>query len=145
MVLAKTKWIHQELQRQFEQHLIKKVYIAILDGKPAAKRRISLPIRPNIEDRPRQMVDYEYGKEAVTDIEILEEKEGKTRVALYPQTGRTHQLRIHCAHEEGLGCPIMGDTLYGKTADRLYLNAWKITFTHPKTQESMTFVSDPAF
>lgn len=145
MVLAKTKWIHQELQRQFEQHLIKKVYIAILDGKPAAKRRISLPIRPNIEDRPRQMVDYEYGKEAVTDIEILEEKEGKTRVALYPQTGRTHQLRIHCAHEEGLGCPIMGDTLYGKTADRLYLHAWKITFTHPKTQETLTFVADPAF
>ena len=75
MLLAKTKWIHQELQRQFEQHQIKKTYIAILDGKPAEKRHIVLPIRPNIDDRPRQMVDYEYGKEAITDVEIIEEKE----------------------------------------------------------------------
>lgn len=145
MLLAKTKWIHQELQRQFEQHQIKKTYIAILDGKPAGRKHIVLPIRPNIDDRPRQMVDYEYGKEAITDVEIIEEKEGKTRVALHPQTGRTHQLRVHCAHKEGLDCPISGDTLYGKSADRLYLHAWKITFTHPKTQETMTFVSEPDF
>ncbi len=145
MVLAKTKWTHQELQRQFEEHHIKKVYIAILDGKPSEKRHIVLPIRPNIDDRPRQMVDYVHGKVAVTDVEIIEEKDGKTRVALYPQTGRTHQLRIHCAHKEGLACPILGDTLYGKRADRLYLHAWKITFVHPKTNETMTFVSEPEF
>ncbi len=145
MVLAKTKWTHQELQRQFEQHQVKKAYIAILNGKPTEKRHIVLPIRPNIDDRPRQMVDYEYGKEAITDVEILEEREGKTRVVLYPQTGRTHQLRVHCAHAEGLGCPILGDTLYGKSADRLYLHAWKITFTHPKTEEQVTFVSAPDF
>lgn len=86
-------------------------------------------------DRPRQMVNHEHGKAAVTRYEFLDEN----RVALYPETGRTHQLRVHCAHPEGLGCPIKGDNLYGTPSDRLYLHAESIEFIHPITKETMSF------
>ena len=101
-------------------------------------------------NRPRQIVDYEHGKRAVTNYEFLNLNSklltlNCIAVALYPQTGRTHQLRIHCAHPEGLGCPIKGDELYGTKADRLYLHAEQIWFRHPVTGEDMHFTSPAPF
>jgi len=92
-------------------------------------------------NRPRQMVDMEHGKRAVTDYEFLSDD----LVALYPQTGRTHQLRIHCAHPDGLGRPIVGDELYGTKGDRLMLHASEIWFTHPVTHQEMHLASSPPF
>jgi tRNA pseudouridine32 synthase/23S rRNA pseudouridine746 synthase len=136
IIVAKTKRVHQLLQAQFKNHEIHKRYVALLSspcGKVGERGTISLPLRADIMDRPRQMVDYEHGKAAITEYEILEIKDGKTLIALYPKTGRTHQLRVHCAHEDGLGTPIVGDELYGKKADRLYLHAEEIEFVHPIT------------
>ena len=105
---------------------------------------ISLPLRPDLNDRPRQVVDYEHGKPAITKYEVVNSE--FPTVYLYPQTGRTHQLRVHCAHKDGLNNPILGDTLYGsKKAERLFLHADKITFTHPTTGERVTFSSHVPF
>ena len=98
------------------------------------KGAISLPLRPDFDDRPRQVVDPKHGKRAVTEYELVgEDEHGRTIVRLHPLTGRTHQLRVHCAHPQGLNCPILGDTLYGHPADRLHLHAAEITFLHPIT------------
>ena len=141
MIVAKTTWAYHQLQRQFEQRTVKKRYIALLSGdisrRVAEYGTICLPLRPDINDRPRQIVDHEHGKEAVTDYEIIGTEKGHTRIALYPHTGRTHQLRVHCAHPEGLNCPILGDALYGTPSDRLYLHAESLTFIHPETGEEM--------
>lgn len=142
LLVAKTKEVHQHLQEQFENRSIKKRYVALLDGivektseaihQYADKTgRIELPLCLNPLDRPRQMVSLEYGKQAITDYQILRYAEDRTRIAFYPLTGRTHQLRVHAAHPQGLGCPITGDELYGKKADRLYLHAEYIEFRHP--------------
>ena len=136
MVAAKDRSVHATLQRQFADHTIRKRYVALLDGTPTTKKgRIELPLLCDPINRPRQVVDYERGKEAVTDYEMLDDH----RIALYPQTGRTHQLRMHCAHPDGLGCPIRGDELYGHPSDRLYLHADRLELTHPVTGERMTF------
>ena len=147
MVIAKSREAHRHLQRQFLSHAraINKLYIALLDGVVDGCGRISLPLRPDVDDRPRQMVDYEHGKAALTDYEVLGHEDGFTRVALTPHTGRTHQLRVHCAHAEGLGTPIVGDRLYGKPAERLLLHAAKLSFTHPSSGERMTFTSPAPF
>lgn len=136
LLVAKTKEVHRHLQSQFENRKIKKRYIALLNGviqETGNQRmgRISLPLCPNPLDRPRQMVDKAYGKEAITEYQIIENSKEYTRIAFYPLTGRTHQLRVHAAHPEGLNCPILGDALYGKKADRLYLHAEYIEFCHP--------------
>ena len=134
LLVAKTKEVHQALQAQFENRTIKKRYIALLDGeveRPETSGRIELPICLNPLDRPRQMVSEVHGKPAVTDYRILEITGGRTRVAFYPVTGRTHQLRVHAAHLQGLACPISGDELYGQKADRLYLHAEFLEFRHP--------------
>lgn len=96
---------------------------------------ISIPLMPDYLDRPRQIVNHEQGREAITEYEVLgSEERNYLRLALYPKTGRTHQLRVHCAHREGLDAPILGDPLYGNVkADRLYLHAEAITFKHPLT------------
>ena len=101
---------------------------------------ISLPLLPDYLNRPRQMVNREQGKEAITEYEILERIDGShLRIALYPKTGRTHQLRVHCAHQEGLNAPILGDPLYGnEKAARLHLHAEEITFEHPLTGKKIT-------
>lgn len=140
MVVAKTMDTYLSLQRQFCEHTIRKRYIALLSLLPnrPTEGTISLPLRPDPLDRPRQVVDKEQGKQAVTDYRI-KEIDGKVVAELYPRTGRTHQLRIHCAHAEGLGSPIIGDNLYGKSADRLYLHAEHIEFVHPATNEPMSF------
>ena len=143
MVVAKDTWTYRALQQQFERHEVKKRYVALLErdisGQVPPRGTIHLPLRPDITDRPRQLVDHERGKEAVTEYEIVGTDNSHTLVALYPQTGRTHQLRVHCAHAEGLGCPILGDALYGTPADRLYLHAEQLTFTHPITGERVQF------
>ena len=147
MVVARTKWAHQQLQAQFANHEVRKRYEAILDGPWPADRptegEISLPLRPDLDDRPRQLVDPVYGKEARTRYRVAPLEGNKRRVSLFPLTGRTHQLRVHCAHPDGLGIPILGDALYGKPADRLYLHAAEITFRHPKTGELLTFTNEP--
>ena len=146
LLVAKRKTIHQQLQAQFHHRTIRKRYIALLEGiVPTDKGTISLPLAPNLLDRPRQQVDAVHGKPALTHYEVLDRTADRTRIAFYPQTGRTHQLRIHAAHQEGLGCPIVGDTLYGHPADRLYLHAESLTFTHPITNERITVVCSSPF
>ena len=147
LLVAKTKEVHQHLQAQFADRSIKKRYTAVLDGVTARTEktvstekttlpfgragRINLPLCLNPLDRPRQIVSREHGKEAITEYRIISESEKYIRITFYPLTGRTHQLRVHAAHPEGLGCPILGDELYGKKADRLYLHAEYIEFRHP--------------
>ncbi|WP_281644353.1 RluA family pseudouridine synthase [Bacteroides zoogleoformans] len=146
LLIAKTKHIHRDLQAQFRYHLIKKRYIALLDGTVQADRgTIELPLCPNPLDRPRQMVHIQYGKPAITDFEVLERIGRQTRIAFYPHTGRTHQLRVHAAHPLGLNCPISGDELYGKKAERLYLHAETLEFTHPVTGEIMKITRKATF
>ena len=132
LLAAKTKEVHQNLQAQFKNRTIKKRYSAILDGLITTdKGTISLPLCLDPQDRPRQIVSEEYGKPAITNYQVLERKQNKTRIAFYPLTGRTHQLRVHAAHPQGLNTPILGDELYGKKADRLYLHAEYLEFKHP--------------
>ena len=146
LLVAKRKTIHQQLQAQFHHRTVRKRYIALLEGIVSTdKGTISLPLAPNLLDRPRQQVDAVHGKPALTHYEVLGHTADRTRIAFYPQTGRTHQLRIHAAHPAGLGCPIVGDTLYGHPADRLYLHAESLTFTHPVTNERITVVSPSPF
>ena len=172
MVIAKTEFAYHRLQEQFTSHQVQKRYVAIVCCKDKdmaqrikdAAKMISLPLMPDYLDRPRQIVNHEQGKEAITEYEVLgsEERRVKSeefnsaanhevqssnlkaqssnlkvqciRLALYPKTGRTHQLRVHCAHREGLDAPILGDPLYGNVkADRLHLHAEAITFKHPLT------------
>ena len=146
VIFAKDKATHKALQQQFENHTIKKCYIALLEGiVPQDEGVIDLPLRPDVDDRPRQRVDAEWGKPAVTRYHVLERYDGVTRVALEPLTGRTHQLRVHASHPMGLNCPIMGDRLYGKAGRRLMLHAQTITFVHPATNKTMTLDSPADF
>lgn len=146
MVLTKTKEANKILQSQFIKRTIKKRYVALLDGKLQEKSgKISLPIRLDLDDRPKQLVDFEFGKKAETFWEIIQIEEDKTRVYFYPITGRTHQLRVHSAHKNGLNAPIVGDDLYGKKGKRLCLHAEFIEFLHPKKMEKMSFSVAPEF
>ena len=210
LLAAKNKDTHALLQKQFEGRTVKKRYIALLDGIPqdkAPKGFIRLPMRPDYDNRPLQMVCFEYGKAAVTRYVILnavkdlgnthdvhptngtspyplhkgdgvyghppceggqgdvpaEEEKGDvnpawkkhphgehthqetTRIAYYPETGRTHQLRVHSAHPDGMNCPIKGDRLYGQPADRLYLHAEMLEFRHPVTDQRMHITKEAPF
>ena len=146
VIFAKDKATHKFLQQQFESHSIKKRYIALLDGLVEPDGGvIDLPLLPDINDRPRQRVDYEYGKPSVTHYQVLERSGTQTRVAFIPLTGRTHQLRVHASHSLGLNCPIVGDRLYGTAATRLMLHAERITFTHPATGQQITLDCSPDF
>jgi tRNA pseudouridine32 synthase/23S rRNA pseudouridine746 synthase len=146
VIFAKDKTTHKALQQQFEQHMIKKRYIALLEGQVLQDEGIiDLPLLPDVEDRPRQRVDYEHGKCAVTRYHVLERSDGLTRIALEPFTGRTHQLRVHCSHPQGLNCPIVGDRLYGNASSRLMLHAQSITLVHPASGHSMTLECAPPF
>lgn len=140
LVLAKNKDIHQQLQQQFEQRTVKKRYCALLDGIPEKQEgEIRLPLIADITDRPRQKVDFENGKEAHTLYKVVEARDGQALVHLYPITGRTHQLRVHCAHPNGLNIPITGDELYGTRSQRLCLHAEYLEFTHPVSGKSVCF------
>ena len=146
LLAAKTKEAHQDLQAQFKNRTIQKRYIALLEGEvPQDEGEIRLPLCPDPLDRPRQIVSEEFGKPALTHYRVLERTSGKTLIAFYPQTGRTHQLRVHAAHPLGLHCPILGDELYGRKAERLYLHAEYLAFTHPITSERIEIQKSPAF
>ena len=178
LVLARTEQAYVELQRQFASRETVKRYEAVLSGVPTQNSKlktqnssaqpsgcleaISLPLIADINDRPRQRVDMEHGKPALTLYNIVEVRavdantavayttkkvdKRRTLVHLYPKTGRTHQLRVHCAHPLGLACPILGDPLYGtERADRMYLHAAELTFRHPVTDETMHFLSPSGF
>ena len=148
MMIAKTEFAYHRLQKAFLNHQIQKKYVAIISGKVIPEKGIiSLPLMPDYLDRPRQIVDHEQGKEAITEYEVLEPvDDSHLRIALYPKTGRTHQLRVHCAHQEGLNAPILGDPLYGnEKAARLHLHSEEITFEHPLTGKKMTITRKADF
>ena len=140
ILVAKTEEAYHALQEQFTERVIKKKYFAIVEGIPKDEHGIvNLPLSSDPLNRPCQIVDHEHGKQAITEYRILATRQDHTLLALWPHTGRTHQLRMHCAHHEGLGCPILGDELYGRKADRLYLQAQAITFVHPVTNKRMHY------
>ncbi|MCR5076465.1 MAG: RluA family pseudouridine synthase [Prevotella sp.] len=150
LVVARTPAVHKSLQAQFAAWEVRKEYVALLplsflDRHLPAEGRIELPLRPDADDRPRQLVDPVGGKPAVTEYHVIgcvaygAGRQKAVRLELRPLTGRTHQLRVHCAHPDGLGTPILGDALYGNRADRLWLHAGHLELTHPVTGERMTF------
>ena len=146
MLIAKTASANKILQRQFIERTVKKRYVALLEGSLKENEgSINLPLRVDINDRPRQLVCYEHGKPAETTWKVIEHVKNQTRVHLYPKTGRTHQLRVHASHLLGLNTPIVGDDLYGKKATRLYLHAEFIEFTHPTSNRVMSFQVDAEF
>ena len=172
MIIAKTDFAYHRLQNEFLHHRVQKKYIAIIgckdqeacdkiwekakkeelkeEGKSsisAEKQKISLPLMPDYLDRPRQIVNHAQGKEAITEYEVLDRIDAThLRLALYPKTGRTHQLRVHCAHHEGLNAPILGDPLYGnEKASRLHLHAEEITFEHPLTGKEINIKREADF
>ena len=150
MVIALTKRAHKKLQQQFISRIVKKRYVALIDGElKTDSGMINLPLRVDLNDRPRQVVCYGYGKAAETKWQVVGENEGvegkQTRVHLFPKTGRTHQLRMHCAHVDGLNVPIVGDDLYGKKAKRLHLHAAYLAFLHPISKAEMEFDSAEEF
>ena len=138
LLFAKNQDVHKALQAMFESRQVKKQYVAILDGIVEHDcGMIDLPLILNPDDRPRQIVSRTHGKQAITRYEVIGRGEGKTRIHFYPITGRTHQLRIHASHPDGLNAPIVGDTLYGTHASRLYLHAQRVEFIHPMTQQEI--------
>ena len=161
LLVARTREAHKALQQQFLDHTVSKSYLALLEGVPhegltgehvvwhsSHTGTITLPLRPDLDDRPRQLVDFVHGKPAVTRFHLLKVIDGHQLIALTPVTGRTHQLRMHCAHHLGLNCPILGDPLYGNAiepsaniAQRLYLHAEQITFRHPSSGKIVPIVS----
>ena len=146
LLIALSKQAHKNLQRQFIKRTIKKRYVAVLDGLlQMDSGMIELPLRVDLDDRPRQLVCYQHGKVATTRWQVIERDQGRTKVYFYPITGRTHQLRVHAAHINGLNIPIIGDDLYGQHANRLHLHAESIEFTHPISRKPMTFQLDADF
>ena len=146
MVFTKTLAAHRAVQRQFGKRSVKKRYVALLDGQlTAMKGTIDLPLRGDLNDRPRQIVCHRNGKPAQSHYEAITERDGRTLLYFYPVTGRTHQLRVHAAHPEGLGVPIVGDDLYGSAADRLYLHAEELTLRHPVTKAVVSFTAPHPF
>ena len=127
---------NKRMQRQFIKRQVQKTYIADIAGLVAEEKGvIRLPLAPDYYDLPRQMVCHKTGKASETHWSVLQRFKSSTRLALKPITGRTHQLRVHCAHPEGLGVPIIGDELYGIIGQRLHLHAHQLEFTHPTTKE----------
>ncbi len=150
LLVAKNLETHKALQSQFIKRIVEKRYVAILSsgislGTSGDQGVIELPLRVDLEDRPRQVVCYEHGKKAKTHWEIISQEEGKTRVYFYPHTGRTHQLRVHASHIDGLNAPILGDKLYGENAERLFLHAECLRFINPVTGEKMEVVVPAPF
>lgn len=160
LVVAKSLEAFKKLQALFESRQVHKRYTALLNGRipypvqpliyefcdePHPVGRVALPLCPDVTDRPRQMVSYDYGKEAVTFYEILGYEEDFTRVSFFPQTGRTHQLRVHSAHISGLNTPIVGDDLYGTPDKRLFLHAAQIVFEHPFTHQPFSLTKEADF
>jgi tRNA pseudouridine32 synthase/23S rRNA pseudouridine746 synthase len=148
IVVARDAAAHRNLSMQFQERTPRKEYVALLDGGLESPRGvIELRFRLDVENRPRQIYDEIHGKLGVTHWETIAVESGITRVRFMPITGRTHQLRVHAAHERGLGVPIVGDALYGtgtKPSD-LKLHATRLGFRHPVSGSELTFGSDPPF
>lgn len=146
LLLAKSTKVHKRLQAQFLKRTVKKRYVALLEGECAqTEGLIDLPLRVDVADRPNQMVCFTHGKPSITRFEVTEIKSGRTRINFYPQTGRTHQLRVHAAHPLGLKCPIVGDILYGTDDKRMYLHAEFLEFKHPHTRQTVSFEAKAEF
>lgn len=148
MVLARDKKSHAVLSRQFMDRTVSKRYEALLQGVPEGQSGvIELAFRLDVENRPLQIYDPLQGKLGVTEWRMLQGGEDSARVEFFPKTGRTHQLRVHASHALGLGCPIVGDTLYGghDRHGELMLHASDIGFNHPSSNQPLTFHSAPAF
>jgi tRNA pseudouridine32 synthase/23S rRNA pseudouridine746 synthase len=146
LVFALTKRANKSLQKQFITRGVQKRYVALLEGELSqSEGDISLPMRGDPDDRPRQLVCYEHGKPAETHWELIEVRDGRSKVYMYPKTGRTHQLRVHSAHHLGLNMAMVGDTLYGEKADRLHLHAERLELDHPYSKERLVFQVDSEF
>ena len=142
MVLALTRETHRQLSMQFEQRNVGKRYTALLGGHvKKEKGHIELAFSLDWPNRPKRVYDPEKGKLGITDWEVVNIETESTRVTFYPITGRTHQLRVHAAHELGIGHPIIGDTLYGneELGDRLMLHSSHLSFDHPNTGQRLCF------
>ena len=132
LMIAKSKEVHKLMQAQFLRKTIQKSYVALLEGFIEKNEgEIDLPLRGDFDDRPKQLVCHEFGKAAKTKFRVLSREGKTTRILFSPLTGRTHQLRVHAAHHLGLGCPIIGDDLYGIKSSRLHLHAQELIFIHP--------------
>ncbi|MFK7831633.1 MAG: pseudouridine synthase [Winogradskyella sp.] len=146
LLVAKNERTHKNLQKQFINRTIKKRYVALLDGILDKKDgTIDLPLRVDLNNRPRQLVCNEHGKKATTTFEVVDVKNNKTRIHFYPISGRTHQLRVHAAHHLGLNRPIVGDDLYGIPSNRLHLHAETLSFEHPVKREWVSFSCEAPF
>jgi tRNA pseudouridine32 synthase/23S rRNA pseudouridine746 synthase len=146
LVVAKTKEAHKHIQRQFLKRTVIKRYTALLSGLVKQDEgEIRLPLRGDLDNRPRQLVCDTHGKKAVTVWKVVGRQTTTTRIHFWPLTGRTHQLRMHAAHEQGLNAPIVGDDLYGTGADRLHLHAAYLEFVHPKTRQTLRFEVKESF
>jgi tRNA pseudouridine32 synthase/23S rRNA pseudouridine746 synthase len=147
LLFAKSGRVHQKMQKMFLRKEVKKQYTALLEGIFPGEREgsVSLPLRTDLNDRPRQMVCTESGKPALTRYHVVSAENGRTRIHFFPVTGRTHQLRVHAAHPLGLNIPIAGDRLYGKKAERLFLHAEKLEFPHPITGKITIISAEPDF
>jgi tRNA pseudouridine32 synthase/23S rRNA pseudouridine746 synthase len=140
LVAALDPRTYADLQGQFTRREVHKRYVAWVEGHVQGDQgTIDFPMRVDLDDRPRQIHDPVHGKAAVTRWQVLERRGGRTRVAFFPLTGRTHQLRVHAAHPLGLGAPIVGDRLYGHPDDRLHLHAESLSFRHPETGQRVSF------
>jgi tRNA pseudouridine32 synthase/23S rRNA pseudouridine746 synthase len=132
LLVALDAEMYRLLQAQFLSRGVHKRYVAVLEGTVEKDEGvIELPLRVDLEQRPRQLVDFQHGKSALTRWQVISRDGARTRVAFFPMTGRTHQLRVHAAHQLGLGSPIVGDRLYGAPAARLLLHAEVLRFRHP--------------
>jgi len=148
MVLARTKEAHRHISIQFQDRLVTKRYIAIVDGIVSDDSgEIKLPFRLDVDNRPHQIYDPVQGKMGISQWQKTAVTGEKTQILFIPLTGRTHQLRVHAAHPLGLGHAIVGDPLYGsgKRGERMLLHASFLSFRHPTTGETMTFESAPDF
>jgi tRNA pseudouridine32 synthase/23S rRNA pseudouridine746 synthase len=148
MVIALNPKANKYLQKQFIHREVHKQYVALVEGLPLQDDgEINLPLRGDFYDRPKQIICHQDGKQAKTLWQVIERYPltNQTRLLLTPHTGRTHQLRVHCAHADGLNMPIVGDDLYGTLADRLHLHAQSLKIKHPISQEIMSFEVDAEF
>ena len=148
LVVARTVEAHRQISIQFQRREIRKRYLALLDGEIATDGgTIELPFRLDVDHRPYQIYDPVHGKIGITHWQKISFESGQTRVSFVPITGRTHQLRVHAAHEKGLGTPIVGDPLYGRGTGpgQLKLHAAELGFQHPRDGRELNFCSDPSF
>ncbi|GFE69721.1 RluA family pseudouridine synthase [Chroococcus sp. FPU101] len=148
LLLARNMLIYRQLSKLFQERKIYKVYEALLVGSVKENEGvIELPLWGNPEHRPYQIVDFEKGKISVTHFKVMSRDEQYTRIEFYPLTGRTHQIRVHSADAKGLGCPILGDRLYGDstTSSRLHLYARELKFEHPQTHQILHLKSQTPF